>query len=471
MTRPERFKHEQIADSIRTAITDKTLLPGDRIPSLRETGKRHDVCVSTVLRAYMQLEAEGLLDAREKSGFFIAAGTEDSPAPRMQRTSGKPEKISTAGFITEVFNTHASAGLDTFTSGATDPALLPTAAIKRAMGRILRDRPDINALYENPSGSERLRKLIAWKFSDIGQAVKPADVIITNGAMHALALALETVAGPGATVAVETPVFPGTLALLAIKGCRILQIPSDPAHGLDLTAFEKAADRSSIACLITSPNFNNPTGSLMPDAAKEKLAALAGKFAIPVIEDDVFGALHFGPARPASIARFDRKGLVLHIGSFSKTLGAGLRTGYLITGRYGKKAARLKFSATLGTPALQQEAIAELMAARAYERHLAKLRYIFARNMAIVIPLLREYLPQARVSTPKGGFSLWVETPGQRDLLALAAQAMQNKLLFVPGEAFACGGLYKNYFRLCVGKEIRQETAKQAVKKLAGLLS
>jgi len=466
------FKYEEIAGSIRQAVAEGTLLPGDRVCSLRETCRRHGVSLVTALRAFTQLEAEGILTSREKYGFYIAEQTEETLLPRVRRDSGSPRTASTDDFLGEIFvRRPPEFGLETFTQGSTSPSLLPQAALARIMRRLLREEPHINTAYGSPRGEEKLRRLIAKRFMAFGRPASPDSVIITNGAMHALSIALDILAGPGDVVAVETPVFPGTLRLLALRKCRIVQIPSSPAYGLDLPSFEKIAARKPPSCLITSPNFNNPAGGLMPDENKEKLAELAWKYGVPVIEDDVFGDLHFGPVRPASLAKFDRQGMVLHVGSFSKTLGPGLRTGYLISERHADKAAALNIASTMGTPRLQQKAATELAGSVKYDRHLRSMRTTFARNMAVLPPLIREYMPDARLSVPKGGFSVWVEIPDGKDLLPKAIQAMRKGILFIPGEAFACGGLYKNYFRICAAGNTSPETARQAVKKLAHLVS
>ncbi len=466
------FKYEEIAGSIRRAVAEGTLVPGDRVCSLRETCRRHRVSLVTALRAFTQLEEEGILTSREKYGFYIAERTEEALLPRMHRDSGNPKAASADDFLGEIFALHTpDSRPETFTQGSPSPALLPQAALARAMRRILLEEPDINTAYGSPRGEEKLRRLIAKRFMAFGRPTSPDSVLITNGAMHALSLALEMLAGPGDVVAVETPVFPGTLRLLALRKYRIIQIPSSPTYGLDLPSFEKIAGRKPPSCLITSPNFNNPAGGLMPDGNKDKLAELSWKYGVPVIEDDVFGDLHFGPLRPASLAKFDRRGTVLHIGSFSKTLGPGLRTGYMISERHADRATALKMSSTMGTPLLQQKAAAELAGSIKYDRHLRIMRTTFARNMAVLPPLMREYMPDARFSVPKGGFSMWVEIPNGKDLLPKAIRAMRERILFIPGEAFACGGLYRNYFRICTAGNTSPETARQAVKKLADLLS
>lgn len=467
----ENFKYEDIAGEIRRAVAGGTLLPGDRGTSLRETCRQHNVSLATALRAFTQLEAEGILTSRERYGFYIAERTGETPRPRMHKNSGRAQKVTASSFLGEIFALRPDApGLEIFTQGSPSSALLPQAALKRTMRRILQEEPAINSTYGNPRGDEKLRRITARRFMAFGRATAPESVVITNGAMNALAIALEMLAGPGDEVAVETPIFPGTLRLLALRKCRALQIPSDPDSGLDLRSFEKITRTRPPACLITSPNFNNPTGGLMPDENKEKLAELAGQYGVPVIEDDVFGDLHFGPARPASLAKFDRRGMVIHIGSFSKTLGPGLRTGYMISEPYADRAVAVKQSSTMGTPLLQQKAAAELSGSMRYDRHLRDMSRTFALNMAILSPLLREHLPEARISVPQGGFSMWVEVPGMKDTLSKAVSAMRQGILLMPGEAFSCGGLYRNYFRLCAAGETSPDTAKQAVKKLAGIL-
>src|SRR2546428_3086321 len=182
---------------------------------------------------------------------------------------------------------------------------------------------------------------------------------------------------------------------------------------MDLDALERVLKTRRISAVLAVTNFSNPLGCVMPDANKERLVAMLAAREVPLIEDDLYGDLYFGPSRPRAAKCFDRRGLVLHCGSFSKTLAPGWRIGWVAAGRFRERVSLLKFAPTPPPAALQQLAIAEFLAGGHYERHPRSLRKSVAATMRSPADSVGAHFPAGtRASRPEGGGVAWVELPG-----------------------------------------------------------
>ena len=154
------------------------------------------------------------------------------------------------------------------------------------------------------------------------------------------------------------------------NGLKVVEIPTDPVSGIDIDYLAQAIPKFNIkACLVVN-NFNNPLGCCMPDERKKYLVEMLAKKEIPLIEDDIYGELYFGKTRPKTCKTYDKKGLVLHCASFSKSLAPGYRIGWAIPGRFKEKVIRLKRMHTVSTNTLMQAAVAEFLSKGRFELHL-----------------------------------------------------------------------------------------------------
>jgi hypothetical protein len=190
----------------------------------------------------------------------------------------------------------------------------------------------------------------------------------------------------------------------------------------------------------------------MPEANKERLVATLAAREVPLIEDDLYGDLHFGPARPCAAKSFDRRGLVLHCGSFSKTLAPGWRIGWVSPGRFRERVALLKFAQTIATASLQQLALGEFLAAGHYERHLKSLRKAVGATMRSLGDWMAAHFPAGtRATRPDGGGMLWMEPPDGISALALHDRALEAGIAIAPGPIFSAPGGYQSCIRLSSG--------------------
>jgi DNA-binding transcriptional MocR family regulator len=232
-------------------------------------------------------------------------------------------------------------------------------------------------------------------------------------------------------------------------GMRAIEVKTDARTGIDLDALEELLQREPIAACMLMPNFQNPLGFSMPDENKRRLVELLSARDIPVIENDVYSELYFGDAYPSSLKSYDKKGLVLHCCSFSKTLTAAHRIGWAMPGRYRDQVEKLKFLNSPITPAIPQIAIAEYLKYDGYDHHLRKTRKAYAQQAQIMAAAVVRFFPSGtRVSAPAGGYVLWVELPAGVDAMELYNSALQHKITIGPGHMFATTDRYKHFIRL-----------------------
>jgi DNA-binding transcriptional MocR family regulator len=225
-----------------------------------------------------------------------------------------------------------------------------------------------------------------------------------------------------------------------------------PRDGMDLDALEHAVKKRRIAACLAVPNFNNPLGSLMPDAHKQRLVDILARKDVPLIEDDINGGLYHSGSRPRVVKSFDRDGRVMLCGSFSKTLAPGYRVGWAIPGRYYDRVKALKLTSTLATGSLPQLAIAEFMANGGYDHHLRSLRRSFATQIRQMSEAIASAFPPGiKLTRPTGGFVLWLELPKQVSALELHRRAMAEKISIAPGPMFSAKQSFQNYVRINCG--------------------
>jgi DNA-binding transcriptional MocR family regulator len=235
-------------------------------------------------------------------------------------------------------------------------------------------------------------------------------------------------------------------------GLRAIEVPTHPGEGIDLGALELAiaAHRPKACWLMTT--FQNPLGSLMPDAKKKALVELLALHALPLIEDDVYAELYFGDRRPPPAKAFDTQGLVLHCSSFSKCLAPGYRIGWASAGRFARSVARLKLTTTLSTSVPAQLALASYLEKGGLDKHLRKLRQTLALQQASFAQAVGHYFPAGtRATRPLGGYFMWVELPAHVNALDIHRQALELGISVAPGPIFSATRGFAHCLRLNYG--------------------
>lgn len=351
------------------------------------------------------------------------------------------------------------------------PNLFPLPRLAKSLASAARALDPWSTVVDLPPGNEALRRQIALHYLGLGIAQSPDEIVVTNGALEALNLCLTAVTRPGDVVAVESPGFYGALQAIERLDLRAVEIPVDPAQGLDLAALEDALQRHPIRACWFMTRFQNPTGALLPEARTRALVELLARHQVPLIEDDVYGELYFGSRAPLPARAFDRHGLVMHCSSFSKTLAPGYRIGWASAGRFAARVQRLKLMTTLAASIPAQAGLADYLEHGGYDRHLRRLRGALETQLDALGRAIARWLPrEVRWVRPQGGYFAWIELPEDIDAMALHARALARGVGLAPGPVFSASHAFANCIRLNFGHPWTDEL-ERAIRALGELLA
>lgn len=442
--------YQSLADTLISLIEKDTYRVGERIPSVRQMSKQQGVSISTVLQAYLLLESQGWIEARPQSGYYVRAKVcEQAPEPEISSPVKDPSQVSLHELAMMLMRDSTDPELVQLGLALPNPNYLPIEKINQALAKAAKRHAIDGHRYIVPPGLEELRVQIAKRATLAGCQLSPNDFLITSGGLEAMDLCLHAVCRPGDIVAIESPMYFGTLQTLEVHGLRVLEIPTHPRDGLNVEALSFAIQYNPVRAVIVISNFNNPLGSQMPDEKKKDLVELLARHDIPLIENDVYGELYFGEKRPLVCKSFDKKGLVMLISAFSKDISPGLRIGSIAPGRFKTELEWLKFTINTSPPTLPQYAIADFIESGGYDHHLRRIRREYARNVELMSSaVIRYFPPGVRLTRPSGGFVLWVQLPENVDSLELYKKALAAKIALAPGHVFSASNQYANFIRL-----------------------
>ena len=447
-------RYEALAADIEASLRSGVLRPGDRLPSVRHTCASRGVSASTVFQAYYLLEARGLVQARERSGYFVRSGLRSAP-PELEQASqpqGQSIAVDVSERVFEVLESTMARNVVPLGSAFPSPLLYPLARLGQALAASARSLDPWSAVDDLTPGHAGLRRQIALRYLAAGMPVSADDIVITNGALEALNLCLTAVTRAGDAVLVESPTFYAALQSLERMGLHAIEVPTHPREGIDLAALEAAIVRHRPKACWLMTTFQNPLGSLMPEAKKKALVALITRHQLPQIEDDVYAELYLGDQRPLPAKAFDTEGLVLHCSSFSKSLAPGYRIGWATPGRFTRTVARHKLTCTLSASVPAQAALALYLERGGFDKHLRKLRAALAAQQAVFAQAVGHYFPTGtRATRPEGGYFLWVELPEGSDALHIHRQALAQGISVAPGPIFSASHAFTNCLRLNYG--------------------
>jgi DNA-binding transcriptional MocR family regulator len=444
--------YRRIATAIERAIAGGALRAGARLPSVRQLAQQHGVSMTTALQAYRFLENRGAVQARPKSGYFVAPRAPALPEPQFDL------RIEDASFVSMDHVLHEfllmvedPQAVPSF-NAAPARSLLPEAKLQHILAAVNRRHPEYATKY-HMAGSFALRQQIARRAVVSGAQLRPDEIVITNGGMEAVYLALKAVANPGDTIALESPTYFHLLQSIESLGMKVLEIPSHPRTGISIEALDFATQvRGSVKACVLLPNFPNPGGSLMPLEHKRRLVALAAERGITLIESDIYGELYFGEQRPAVLKSFDEHNDVILCSAFTKTVAPGYRIGWVAPGRHFLKTQALKMRTSVACPMLQQEVLAQFMCDGGYDHHLRRLRAALKTQAHQMADAVARWFPAGcRLSVPQGGLMLWIELPRHVDSREVFALARLKHIGVAPGAAFSTSRRFDHFIRIQYG--------------------
>lgn len=446
-------RYEKLADEIAALIRSGVLAPNERVPSVRLACQNYGVSPATVFKAYYLLEDRGLIQARARSGYYVRALARDSLAePEIKRQEGIAQDVDVSELVFSVLSSLRDPHTVPFGSAFPSADLFPLPRLAKSMGQALRRLSAHQIIADQTNGNDALKRQIVLRYTLAGVMLPVEELVITTGAMEALNLCLQAVTSPGDLVAIEAPAFYASLQVLERLKLKAVEIPVHPRDGIDLDVLADTLDKLPIRACWFMSSFQNPMGASLSDGRKRQLVDLLHRHGTPLIEDDVYAELYFGDHPPTPIKHYDRDGLVMHCGSFSKSLAPGYRVGWVAAGRFASKVFQLKLMTTISPSVPAQAAIADYLQHGGHDRHLRRLRHgLETQQQAMLLAASRYFPAQTRVTRPVGGYFLWFEFPTQVDALKLFRLAMAEGVSLAPGPIFSATRSFGHCARLNYG--------------------
>jgi DNA-binding transcriptional MocR family regulator len=422
-----------LADSIARQIAEGALKPGDKLPSLRTLAALHGYAKNTVVAAFEQLVARGLVEPRRGSGFFVKAPARAEPAPESQdeAAAGLGRAMDIVWMMREQFRTVPN----TLAVGDGFPPVhwLADVRLDKFHHKVARAGLGTVFRYTTRYGYPPLRDHLVGKLADFGIAAEPQQIVLTHGANDALDLVVRYFVPPGAAVLVDDPGYYLLHGKLKLAGARIVGVPRGP-DGPDIAALEQLLLTHKPRLFFTQSVAHNPTGSDTSAAKAYRVLQLAQAHNLLIVENDSLA--DFKPMGSTRIAALDQLERTIYIGSFSKSFSAALRVGFVACGAdLASDLADLKALIHANSSEYAERTLDVLLSEGRYQRHLTRLRQRVGAAMVQARALLDDLGAEVFTHTPHSLY-LWAALPGWADSQALARELLPQGLMLAPGRIF-----------------------------------
>ncbi|MFC5323656.1 aminotransferase-like domain-containing protein [Bradyrhizobium oligotrophicum] len=421
-----------IVEAIRQRLVARTLGPGQRLPSIRAFAAAMRVSPATVVEAYDRLAAEGVIRARRGSGFYVA----DTALPPLALAAGEPRRPRAVDpFWVSRQSLDADAATLTPGCGWLPADWMPQDALRRAVRALARSDGAVLTDYSAARGSAALRRVLQARLASLGIDTSSEQILLTSSGTQAIDLICRMLLRPGDAVLVDDPCYFNFLALLRAHQARIVGVPMTPA-GPDIARFEAVLAAERPRLYITNSGLHNPTGATLSLQTAHRLLNAAAAHDMIVIEDDIYG--DFEPEPSPRLAALDGLARVILIGSFSKTLSASVRSGYIAAQPdWIEPLIDLQIATGFGGPGqFAAETLAQVLTGGSYRKHIEELRSRLARARPRVAARLQR-LGITPWLMPRGGFHLWCRLPEGCTAIEVARSAMEHDVVLAPGDVFS----------------------------------
>ena len=436
---------DAVMGEIKSRIASRTYTPGARIPSVRAMARALQVSVSTVLEAYERLMAEGLLNSRPGSGFYVAGPVAPlvltELAPRLDREVD-PLWISRQSL--ETASDAMKPGC-----GWLPAAWMYEAGMRKALRTLARSDTVKLTDYASPLGHPPLRQFLSRRLAGTGIEAPADHIMLTESGTHAIDLICRFLLQPGDTVLVDDPCYFNFHALLKAHRVNIVSVPYTAA-GPDIEAFGAALREHAPRLYITNAGIHNPTGASLSPVTAHRLLKLADSSSLVIVEDEIFADFEATPA--PRLAAFDGLSRVIQIGSFSKTISASIRCGYIAArGEWIESLVDLKIATTFGGGRLGADIIYQAITDSGYRKHMEGVRQRLAQAMITTVARLRALGIEPWI-TPQAGMYVWCQLPHGKDAATLAKACLSEGMVLAPGNAFSQAGTAGDFLRFNVAQ-------------------
>jgi GntR family transcriptional regulator, regulator for abcA and norABC len=441
--RPNKFAsiplYLQIKEYIKNKIETGEWPVGSKIPTQRVLAEAWKVNRSTIVAAIGDLIAEGLLEGKSGSGTRIINNSwslmTSTPPPDWSSYVHAGIHQANLPTIQEINKAEFYPNIIRLGTGEPSPDLFPHEQIKNVLHRVA---DHFNSLgYEEPKGLLYLREQLSKHLKTLGIDASPSSILIVSGALQALHLISIGLLQRGSTIFLEKPSYLYSLNVFQSAGMQLVGLPLD-TNGIQIKTIKEQKQRQNAALLYTIPSFHNPTGIIMSEERRRALLKVCEQERLPIIEDDVYRELWLESPPPPPLKAIDKNGLVLYLGSISKTLSPGLRIGWIVGPQTViERLADIKMQTDYGASSLSQWTVAEWLASGFYQQHLEKVRKELKNRRKVTIDALQKHFSQiAAWDVPKGGFYVWLRLRASLSIRNLFEKALQEGILLNPGNVY-----------------------------------
>lgn len=439
--------YQQIESHLKQGILTGNLPVNTRLPACRQLAKDLGVNRTTVENAYSALEAEGLVFSKMGSGTYvlpiqslpaIPKNDMDMPWPLWQINLSMVSASNSDLEDDSPLTVHPRP--ISFASGVSDSRQFPVEEFRKVLQTVMR-RDQIDSLeYGERRGYAPLRKGIAQILASQGLQTHPENILITAGSQQAIFLVSQVLLKPKDIVLVEDPTYSVALDLFRSLGFQIVGIPVD-GQGMQVEKLETLLQLHHPKLIYTIPNFHNPTGTCLSSARRRELILLAGKYNVPILEDDFVGDLRYEGHTQPSLKSLDPGGQVIYVSTFSKMLMPGLRVGFIVAdGPVYDSLLNFKRLSDLATSTLIQRALDAYMTVGRYHTYLHRSCQIFRARRDAMVAALKRHMPGSSFEISKGGLFIWLKLPKMSSANDLLPAAQREGVSFAPGNSFFIDG-------------------------------
>lgn len=431
--------------TIKQRIAGRTLTPGAQLPSIRALAQMLKVSKSTIVEAYERLAAEGIIRSRPGAGFYVAGNL----APLSLADIGPKLDRAIDPFWISRQSLDAGDAVLKPGCGWLPSSWMPEEALRRSLRTLARAPGAILTDYGTSLGLPALRQLLARRMSERGMQASPEQLLLMESGTQAIDLLCRFLIEAGDTVLVDDPGYFNFHALLRAHRAKVIGVPYTPT-GPDVELFAQAVSEHRPRLYITNSAVHNPTGATLSPVTAHRVLKLADQAGMTIVEDDIWADFEHTPA--PRLAAFDGLNRVVHIGSFSKTLSASVRCGYIAAPReWIDGLIDLKIATTFGGARLSSELVLTLLKDGGYRKHMESVRSRLSEAMGETIARLKPMGLKPLIPEPSGIF-LWCRLPDGIDATDVAHRALANNVMLAPGNAFSVSQTASSFLRFNVAQ-------------------
>ncbi|MGP9688916.1 aminotransferase-like domain-containing protein [Psychrobacter sp. AOP22-C1-C5] len=438
-------KIELVMADIKAKIATVIYMPGTRLPSVRAAAKSHGFSPSTIIEAYERLQTDGIITSRPGAGFYIS----DSAAPLSIADIGP--NLNRAVDPLWVSRQSLEISEDALKPGCgwLPPDWLYAEGMRRGLRSVAKADAKVISEYATPLGLLALRELLTRRMAGLGIEAEPSQVILTESGTQSIDLIFRFLLMPGDTVVVDDPCYFNFHALLRAHRVKVVGVPYTP-NGPDVDAFATILDEHKPRLYITNAAIHNPTGATLSPATAYQVLRLAQAAGLYIIEDDIFADFESTPA--PRLAALDGLSKVFYIGSFSKTLSASLRCGYIAAPReWVEPLLDLKIATGFGGGQLAAAVVLSALTDSGYRKHMSTVHTRLSSARAHTIPRLAK-LGITPWLIPQAGMFLWCKLPDNNSAAELANRCLSQGVVLAPGNTFSQSQRAENFMRFNVAQ-------------------